>query len=108
MDRFTMFLFFLLGVSFLFMDEYSFRGTTLKTADYPEFKFFGILLSIVSLYIIFKMKNVSLDKKNIEYSKCPKCKEVFTYNELKNVKCKHCADTDTIDINEYFKKYPEE
>ncbi|WP_066151918.1 hypothetical protein [Aliarcobacter cryaerophilus] len=41
-------------------------------------------------------------------TKCPKYEEVFNYNELIDGKCKYCKEVDTIDIDEYFKKYPNE
>ncbi|MEJ2528404.1 MAG: hypothetical protein P8Y49_10135, partial [Sulfurovaceae bacterium] len=41
-------------------------------------------------------------------TKCPKCKEVFDYKDTLNGKCPHCKDVDTVDIKEYYKKYPEE
>ena len=47
-------------------------------------------------------------RKKIEFSICPNCKESFNYNELKNGKCKYCEDVDTIDIEEYYKNNPDE
>ncbi len=43
-----------------------------------------------------------------KYTKCPRCKEVFNYNELEKEKCKYCKDIETIEVEEYYKKYPEE
>lgn len=68
--------------------------------------FAGILffsLGVFFLFLSFKTKT-----KSLQYTKCPNCKEVFNYNELINGKCKNCKDVDTIDLDEYFKKYPEE
>ncbi|WP_419765269.1 MAG: hypothetical protein ACNI28_02285 [Arcobacter sp.] len=110
MDRITAFLFFMIGVSFIFIDEYNFRGVTLKTDDYPIFKLFGLLLALFCLYLLFKIKKIAKNEniKEIEYTKCPTCKETFTYNELEKGKCKNCKDVDTIELEEYYEKYPEE
>ncbi len=105
MDRFTIFLFFSVGISLIFMDEYSFRGVTIKIEEYPIIRLFGLLISIFSLYIFFKIKRTSIKEK---YTKCPKCKEVFNYQELKKGKCKYCEDIETIEIEEYYKKLSKE
>lgn len=68
--------------------------------------FAGVLffvLGILFLFLFFKRK-----PKTPQYTKCPNCKEVFNYNELKDGKCKNCKDVKTVDLEEYFKKYPEE
>lgn len=59
----------------------------------------GIILCIYAYY---------KKEKEEKFSKCPKCKETFNYNELEDGKCKYCKDIDTIDIDEYFKSFPEE
>ena len=110
MDKFTAFLFFILGLSLITMDEYNFRGVVLKVDDYPIIRVFGVIISILFLYTVFKLKKDNKKKftKTPQYTKCPKCKEVFNYNELTNDKCKNCKDVDTIDLDEYFEKYPDE
>ena len=110
MDRFTAFLFIILGISLMFIDEYNFRGVILKVVDYPIIKLFGVIISISFLYIFFKLKKVEQKDfiKTPQYTKCPNCKEVFNYNELKDGKCKNCKDVETVDLEEYFKKYPDE
>ena len=71
----------------------------------------GIILIFISIiywkYIEPKIPEKTKNKKT-QYAKCPNCKEVFNYNELINGKCKNCKDVDTIDLDEYFEKYPEE
>ena len=64
--------------------------------------FIWFLSGLVLVYISTLMKNKT------EHSKCPTCKESFNYSELKNGKCKYCDEKDTIEIDEYYKKYPEE
>ncbi len=113
MDRFIIFIFSFVGVSFLFMEEYSFRGISLKTENHPSFKIAGISIILVSLYMLYLSIKNKGDKKNnsdkfIEYSKCPKCKRTFNYQDLNNGQCYKCKNIDTIDIEEYYKKYPEE
>ncbi len=38
---------------------------------------------------------------------CPNCKKVVKADELENGKCKYCKDIETIEVEEYYKKYPE-
>lgn len=64
------------------------------------FLLIGIMLFIYTKYFHQEKKEI--------VSKCPNCKEVFNYNELKDGKCKNCKEVDTIDIDKYFKKYPDE
>lgn len=71
--------------------------------------FISILISIIGYLFIKFFEPIKVLKNKIpQYTKCPNCKEVFNYNELINGKCKNCKDVDTIDLDEYFKKYPEE
>ena len=63
----------------------------------------SILIGFIFLCIGYRSK-----EKEKKYSKCPKCKETFTYAELEKGKCRYCKDTDTVDIDKYFKIYPDE
>jgi len=63
---------------------------------------FFILCLIIFIYTKYFHK-----EQRIKYSKCPKCKETFSYSELDKGKCKYCKDTDTVDIDEYFEKNPD-
>lgn len=104
MDKLTVFFFMLFGIHFLFMEEYSFRGITLKTENYPSFKVVGFLIIIICIYMLLKLKKSN----NItKYTICPKCKETFNYDELKDGRCKYCEDIDTIDVEEYYKEQRE-
>lgn len=71
-----------------------------------ELGYFRIPLSlglcILGVYII-----ISKHEKQIEYSKCPKCKKSYNYSELKDGMCPTC-NVKAIEMEEYFKKYPEE
>ncbi len=66
------------------------------------------LVIIIGDYFLSKNEKIFIKKKVVEFSKCPKCKEVFNYNELEKGKCKYCKDIETIELEEYYKKYPEE
>ena len=70
-----------------------------------EYSIFAIIFGIVIIF--FTKKHIKINT-FIEHSKCPNCKETFNYTELKNGKCKYCDEIDTIEIDEYYKKYPEE
>ncbi len=108
-------LIFILG-SFLSLLDIPFFTRWDNWAKHPSEKSFemikdGIIFIIISIlyfsYIepkIFKRSSLS----KIQYSKCPRCKEVFNYNELEKGKCKYCKDIETIELEEYYKKYPEE
>ncbi len=69
-----------------------------------------IIATIGYLFIKFfePRKTLQNQSKPPQYTKCPNCKEVFNYNELKDGKCKNCKDVETVDLEEYFKKYPDE
>ncbi|WP_419774193.1 hypothetical protein [Halarcobacter sp.] len=109
MDRLTIVIFMLLGFSFLFMEEYNFRGISLQTANYPSFKVVGVLIILISLYMLLKYTKTK-DEEEIqdEYTICPNCKETFNYDDLKKGKCPYCKDVDTVDIEQYYKDNPEE
>ncbi len=66
---------------------------------------------IIGLFIIFigftLVYLFYISKQNIEFSKCPKCKTSYRYETLKDGICQIC-DIKTIEIDEYYKKYPEE
>lgn len=67
---------------------------------------FGSLFFIIGILILIDA--LKIKSKTPQYTKCPNCKETFNYNELENGKCKNCKEVDTIDIEEYYKKYPED
>lgn len=66
----------------------------------------AIFFICFGLLLLFLLRFIKEPKEKI--TKCPKCKEVFNCNELIDGKCKYCKDVDTIDINKYFKQYPNE
>ena len=68
-----------------------------------EYGLFILFTGFIFFYIGYKKQ-----EKKEKYTKCPNCKEVFNYNELKDGKCKNCKDVETVDLGEYFKKYPDE
>ena len=90
-----------------------------KTSGIVKYSFSGSLnILFVAIFIAISgflfikffepIKTLKKKPKTPQYTKCPNCKEVFNYNELTNGKCKNCKDVDTIDLDEYFEKYPEE
>jgi hypothetical protein len=70
--------------------------------------FLFIPVSFLLFYVGYLFIRYNPKEKKEKYTKCPNCKEVFNYGELINGKCKNCKDVDTIDLDEYFKKYPDE
>ncbi len=57
---------------------------------------------IVSVYAVIRMRKFKTIK-TIEYSKCPKCKEAYTYLKLEDGMCPKC-DVKTIDMDKYYDK----
>ncbi|WP_152021167.1 hypothetical protein [Aliarcobacter butzleri] len=99
----------LIGILFIFEGTISLFGYKifLKYSGWINISINGsIYLFIVGIFLCTYGFLKKEPKEKI--TKCPKCKEVFNCNELKDGKCKYCKDVDTIDIEEYFKQYPNE
>ena len=105
----SVFFIFLGLLSLIFNISHPFGLSGKSTQYYNNFEdrlLFGcvqLLLGIILFYITYKKQ-----EKKEKYTKCPNCKEVFNYNELKDGKCKNCKEVETVDLEEYFKKYPDE
>lgn len=56
---------------------------------------------------VYTMISKQEEEKQICYYKCPKCKTSYTYSNLKDGMCPTCS-IKTIEIEEYYKKYPDE
>ncbi len=105
---------YILGFAFLSDGIYSFytHKSLIKTIIYNpnrqeyslEYSWNMLIIGIGILFITYYFIKSEKEK----YTKCPKCKEVFNYKELINGKCKNCKDVDTVDLDEYFEKYPDE
>lgn len=93
---------FLFGIIIINSPEWTIRGLNINFSDNYFNIVLGVPLIVFSLYIVF-VKVKYINKKQIEFSKCPKCKESYAYGELTNGKCKKCKNIDTIDIEEYYK-----
>ena len=57
----------------------------------------GVIFIKIGIVLLLKESN----KYIIEYSKCSKCEQTYTYIELKDGICPKC-DIETIDINKYY------
>ena len=66
------------------------------------------ILILFGLMIIYREYKKYIRGYIIEFSKCPECKEIFTYSKLKDGKCKNCKYVDTVDLAVYFEQFPEE
>ena len=66
----------------------------------------GFSFFLLATGLIFAYKAYST-KKQIEFSKCPKCKTSYRYETLKDGICPTC-NIKTIETEEYYKKYPDE
>jgi hypothetical protein len=102
----------IVGLDLLISGDFSVKGNRIDLSKNNLNIYLGLFFLILSIIIVYMSRNsnsIAIDKtKTPQYTKCPNCKEVFNYNELINGKCKNCKDVDTIDLDEYFEKYPEE
>jgi len=57
--------------------------------------------------IIFIIIGLSMKNKINKYSKCPNCKTAYDYQKLNKGMCPKCH-IPTIDMDEYFKQFPDE
>ncbi|WP_419768877.1 hypothetical protein [Arcobacter sp.] len=62
----------------------------------------GLLLIFLGFYSFFSIVK-NWKKKYIQYSKCPKCKETYTYKTLKKGMCPKC-NIKTVDLEKYYSK----
>ena len=88
----------------IFLTGYNF----VKGQGFIKTKFdLNIFLIGIALFILTNLLKSKI-KRPIEHTKCPKCKETFNYKDTLNGKCPHCKDVETIDIKEYYEKFPDE
>jgi len=92
------------GLRVITTKTYEFRYyTALELGKYSTvIGLFILLIGLILLYLGYTLK-----ENKIKYSKCPKCKESYRYETLKDGICPTC-NIKTIETQEYFKKYPKE
>ena len=102
----------IVGMDLLISGAFSVKGNTIDLSKNNLNIYLGLIFLGFSIVIVYMSKNsnsiTTNQPKTPQYTKCPNCKEVFNYNELKDGKCKNCKDVETVDLEEYFKKYPDE
>lgn len=64
--------------------------------------YFAIGIGVILFVLSFKKP------KTPQVTKCPKCKDTFNYKDTLDGKCPNCKDVDTMDIKEYYEKFPDE
>lgn len=101
MNKIIGILFVFVGLKVLFIKDWQGNWVNYEFSMHSLYIPVG-LLCIYTGYLFFKMK-----AQKIEFSKCPKCKKSYSYPELKDGMCPTC-NVKTIEMEEYFKKYPEE
>ncbi len=102
------FFFILLGFLSLFFNISHPPGLSGKSIQYYSNIENRFLFGFIQITIGIILYKYSRKEKPEKYSKCPRCKENFNYSELEKGKCKYCKDIETIELEEYYKKYPEE
>lgn len=102
----------IVGMDLLISGAFSVKGNTIDLSKNNLNIYLGLIFLGFSIVIVYMSKNsnsiTTNQPKTPQYTKCPNCKEVFNYNELINGKCKNCKDVETVDLDEYFKQYPDE
>ena len=91
----------IVGLKVVFIKDWQGNRINYEFSMYSLYIPVGFLCIYIG-YLLFNIKN-----KKIEFSKCPKCKKSYNYSELKDGMYPTC-DVKTIEMEEYFKKYPEE
>lgn len=105
-DRLFAFILLLAGLIIFQTKRFSWKNMNLDFSNNYSYMYIGlglILFGLIWFYTTFK-SSINY-KKKIEFSKCQKCKTNYTYSDLKGGICPTC-NIKTIDIEEYFKKYP--
>jgi len=101
-NKLTGIIFIILGLKVLLVQDFSGAWSDFHFGS----NYLYIPLSILLFYVGYKFYTLK-EKKMIEHSKCPKCKTSYNYQYLKDGLCPKC-NIKTIEIGEYFKKYPDE
>ncbi|RXJ69109.1 hypothetical protein CRV08_03610 [Halarcobacter ebronensis] len=85
-------------------------GMSGKSVEYYNSLENRLIVGCTQLFIglLFLYYGNKKKEKNEIYTKCPNCKEVFDKNTLKNGKCPNCKNVDTIELEEYYEKFPDE
>ena len=92
------------GLRIISTKTYEFRYyTALELGKYST----AVGLLIVSIGLVLLYLGYILKEQKIEFSKCQKCKENYRYSELKDGMCPTC-NVKTIEMDEYYKKYPDD
>ena len=97
----------ILGIKVLFIHQWQGRWTYYEFSQNYFFLILGILLLIFGSIWLYSLYKYPKNTKKIDFSKCPKCKESYSYDDLKDGYCPSCH-IKAIDLKEYFKKYPDE
>lgn len=93
--------FFLIGIINIIEGLIGFSTGSVFIRRWHEITLFEAFIWLFSgiIFILISLKFF----KRIEYSKCPKCKESFTYSELEEGVCPTCY-IKTIDMEKYYDK----
>jgi hypothetical protein len=107
-DRLFALILLLAGIIIFQTKKFSWKNMNLDFSNYYLNMYIGlglILFGLIWFYTTFNSRTKY--KQKIEFFKCPKCKKSYNYSELKDGMC-HTCNVKTIEMDEYFKKYPKE
>ncbi len=66
----------------------------------------GFVQLLVGILLYIYLKKTKKQKSSIEHTICPNCKQTYNYKDLKDGKCPTCKETNTIEIEQYYKDNP--
>ena len=99
-----------LGLKVIFVQKFTGRGGYVDFSQFYLYIPIGIVLIVLGGLLLMSVAREYKESKipHMPTTKCPKCKEVFSYKDTIEGKCPYCQDVDTIDIKEYYKMFPDE
>ena len=92
----------LVGLKVTFLKSWTGNWTNYDFSNNYLYLIVGSLCIYVGI-LCFKVRK---PKKTIEHTICPNCKQTYNYKDLKDGKCPTCKETNTIDIEQYYKDNP--
>ena len=67
---------------------------------------FCIFAGFLIFYKVYKEFLNPTKQIHTEHTICPNCKQTYNYKDLKDGKCPTCKETNTIEIEQYYKDNP--
>ncbi len=91
------------GMWALFGGKTSFKG---KGWVHPSIDYSILMIILGSIFLIGTRLYFKNKQSITKYTICPNCKQTYNFKDLKDGKCPTCKDTNTIEIEQYYKDNP--